>query len=116
MCGIAGIFSNDKFLVQKISSMVESMKHRGPDEKGLWESEYFSFGMSRLSILDVQNGSQPMWFKKIGLIFNGEIYNYKELNEKLCIKAKEVSDTKTLMDIIVSSFVKSSNISNPSIT
>ena len=83
MCGIAGIFSNDKVLVQRISSMVESMKHRGPDEEGLWESEYFSFGMSRLSILDVQNGSQPMWFEKIGIIFNGEIYNYKELKRKL---------------------------------
>lgn len=83
MCGIAGIFSNNKVLVRRISSMVESMKHRGPDEKGIWKSEYFSFGMSRLSILDVKNGSQPMWFKKIGLIFNGEIYNHKELRSKL---------------------------------
>ena len=83
MCGIAGIFSNNKVLVRRISSMVDSMKHRGPDEKGIWKSEYFSFGMSRLSILDVKNGSQPMWFKKIGLIFNGEIYNHKELRSKL---------------------------------
>ena len=83
MCGIAGIFSNNKVLVQRISSMIESMKHRGPDESGLWESEYFSFGMSRLSILDVKNGRQPMWFKKIGLIFNGEIYNHMELKRKL---------------------------------
>ena len=81
MCGIAGIFSNEKIIVKRIFSMVKSMKHRGPDENGSWRSQNFSFGMSRLSILDADNGSQPMWFKKTGIIFNGEIYNHKELKK-----------------------------------
>lgn len=67
--------------------MTDALIHRGPDEEGLWvdESKGAYLGHRRLSILDVAGGRQPMWTRdgKLGIVFNGEIYNFAELRQEL---------------------------------
>lgn len=88
MCGISGIIDFNKSTSNKldyIELMNNSLEHRGPDDSGMWENENqtLAFGHRRLSILDLsQAGHQPMHDSKNVLIFNGEIFNFKELNQK----------------------------------
>ncbi len=67
--------------------MTGALIHRGPDEEGLWadESKGAYLGHRRLSILDVADGHQPMWTRdgRLGIVFNGEIYNFAELRQEL---------------------------------
>ena len=87
MCGINGIvsLSNTFSLFDKLNVMNDLIKHRGPDDDGVFfESNMFyniCFGMRRLSIIDITNGAQPIFTEdnRYGVVFNGEIYNYKEL-------------------------------------
>ncbi|MBU4501894.1 MAG: asparagine synthase (glutamine-hydrolyzing) [Nanoarchaeota archaeon] len=83
MCGIAGVYGlSDKRLVK---SMCDKLIHRGPDEEGYYTDENVSLGMRRLSIIDLETGSQPIFNedKSMVVVFNGEIYNFKELKEEL---------------------------------
>jgi asparagine synthase (glutamine-hydrolysing) len=58
--------------------------HRGPDDAGLWATDGFAFAMRRLSIIDIAGGHQPMWSDDgVGIVFNGEIYNYRALRDEL---------------------------------
>ena len=101
MCGIAGIINTKKNLRKTISSLNLSIKHRGPDDSGY----YFDFNknialtMSRLSIIGLDEGKQPKISndQKIILFFNGEIYNYKNLNKSFFPKYKFKSDTDILL-------------------
>lgn len=83
MCGIAGFIGHpDKELLQR---MKESIRHRGPDQEGVFISQECSFAHQRLSIIDLsEKGRQPMSTKdgRFTVVFNGEIYNYKELRQK----------------------------------
>ena len=93
MCGIAGILntkSHQGFSRNEITETIErmslSLSHRGPDANGVWIDKEIAFGHRRLSILDTSNaGNQPMHLKKSGLVlvFNGEIYNFRELRTVL---------------------------------
>ena len=87
MCGINGIISLKKSLYngQKlIKKMNSSVVHRGPDNSGIWTNNIVFLGHQRLSILDLSElSNQPMTFKNFVLIFNGEIYNFIEIREKL---------------------------------
>ena len=90
MCGIVGIASaviNDEARNHKISQMLKSIEHRGPDDSGIFSSAPVSIGMVRLSVVDLHSGSQPMILTKckkpLEIVFNGEIYNHKELRETL---------------------------------
>jgi asparagine synthase (glutamine-hydrolysing) len=84
MCGICGIFGiEDKSLIEK---MISVMKHRGPDDHGIYTDTNFSMGHARLSIIDLsERGRQPMSNENgdIWLSVNGEIYNFKELKVAL---------------------------------
>ena len=87
MCGIAGIRANlskEKCLaiVEKMNSCLE---HRGPDDEGVFAEDGFAFAMRRLSIIDLSGGHQPMWDEQnsLGVVLNGEIYNYRALRERL---------------------------------
>jgi len=83
MCGINGFNFKDQKLIEKMN---EKIKHRGPDGHGIYLDNNFSLGHRRLSIIDLsEKGKQPMFNedKSLCLIFNGEIYNFKELKEKL---------------------------------
>jgi asparagine synthase (glutamine-hydrolysing) len=86
MCGIAGIIGDfDKASGETIiQKMLQVIKHRGPDSNGFWSKDVFAFGMQRLSIIDLAGGDQPIWDDSgVGIIFNGEIYNFKSLRSSL---------------------------------
>ncbi len=88
MCGIAGIIFPDTSLAhqQRLQQMANSMLHRGPDGEGYWinENNTVGFAHRRLSIIDLSSAAaQPMHCLHYTIIFNGEIYNYIELKDKL---------------------------------
>ena len=103
MCGISGIYSP----VNKIDSgiielMSDKLHHRGPDEEGYYHNEYFHFGHKRLKIIDLGKGQQPMISDdgRYVLVYNGELYNYKELRsnlEKNNFTFDTQSDTEVLL-------------------
>ena len=86
MCGITGFTHRDGvFDPARIGTVTDSLNHRGPDQQGTYESAQISLGAVRLKIIDLQAGDQPM-FSTDGntvLVFNGEIYNYRELRVEL---------------------------------
>src|SRR5437763_1252109 len=92
MCGIAGIVSADVDATHSpsLSRMLKAQEHRGPDGEGAWSGvvgDYsVALGHLRLAIIDLTDaGRQPMFLPdgSHGLIFNGEIYNYKEIRGEL---------------------------------
>ena len=106
MCGIAGILSENPDLVsgEKLVKMTDSIIHRGPDGYGHWISEdgQIGFGHRRLSILDLsETGAQPMHYMgRYTITFNGEIYNYLEIRDRLLEKGyrfRSNSDTEVLL-------------------
>jgi len=81
MCGIAGFIGNDR---KKISSMLDSINHRGPDDRGVFTDDKITLGHVRLSILDLSfHGHQPMEFDNLVIVLNGEVYNFKEIRKSL---------------------------------
>ena len=110
MCGITGIYiANNPSEIQKdtLIKMRETLIHRGPDDKGLYISsdKKLGLGFRRLAIIDLSKaGNQPMFNedKKISLVFNGEIYNFQELKEKLIKKGhqfKSRTDSEVLLHL-----------------
>ena len=85
MCGIAGYIGNRNFNKKIILELLEIMKKRGPDNQkylrmNVKKNIFSNFFFSRLSIIDTKKRSnQPFRYKNLTLIFNGEVYNYKEL-------------------------------------
>ncbi|MFL5624907.1 MAG: asparagine synthase (glutamine-hydrolyzing) [Ktedonobacteraceae bacterium] len=88
MCGIAGFIdvqhSYDN-AEQLIDSMCKVIRHRGPDDQGTWVGDGTALGMRRLSIIDLSGGHQPIFNEdqSILVVFNGEIYNFRELQKEL---------------------------------
>lgn len=82
MCGICGFNFEDADLLRK---MCHAIKHRGPDDEGYFEDGSISLGNTRLSIIDLPGGKQPIYNedKSMVVVYNGEIYNYRELRQKL---------------------------------
>ena len=89
MCGISGIISYKNYCdIDYISSMINDIKHRGPDGSGVFEFKHKSFtlglGHRRLSILDLSpKGNQPMHYLNLTIVYNGEIYNFREIRKEL---------------------------------
>ena len=91
MCGICGAaFANRISEAEvRVRAMSAALQHRGPDQEGLLANDPrapgLALGMRRLSIIDLPGGHQPAWNenKDVAVIFNGEIYNYRELRERL---------------------------------
>ena len=90
MCGIAGFIdraTGEAEAAALLGRMLSRIRHRGPDGEGTYQSPAhgLALGMRRLSIIDLEGGSQPIWNEDqtIGVIFNGEIYNYQELQLQL---------------------------------
>ena len=102
MCGIAGVLGPAERTSQVIGPMLEVIHHRGPDDSGSYVGSDFAFGMTRLSIIDIAGGHQPMWSLdgSVGIVFNGEIYNYRELDAELTeagLPPRSSSDTDTIL-------------------
>ncbi|MFP4640866.1 MAG: asparagine synthase B [Dehalococcoidia bacterium] len=101
MCGIAGCIGTRD--TETISRMLDALPHRGPNDRGLHTLDNAVFGHTRLSIVDVARGHQPILTnrERTGIICNGEIYNFRQLREKLLPKydfATE-SDTETILHL-----------------
>jgi len=106
MCGIAGIISSNNSLnINRMTDVLKVIQHRGPDGEGIWMSENNKvlLGHRRLSIIDLSvSANQPMISNDndIIIVFNGEIYNYKELKEQLFsygFEFKTNSDTEVII-------------------
>jgi asparagine synthase (glutamine-hydrolysing) len=80
MCGIAGVFH--KSAPEDVQRMLEKITHRGPDGRGIHNSASGCLGHTRLAIIDVQGGRQPMCMEDAWIAFNGEIYNFRELAQE----------------------------------
>lgn len=111
MCGIAGIRSYNGLLNKnRVMEMCKSLEHRGPDGQGIWlgSEKYICLGHRRLSILDLStNGAQPMISEddRYAISFNGEIYNYLELKNKLK-KNGEKFKTKTDTEVLLRLYMR----------
>jgi asparagine synthase (glutamine-hydrolysing) len=82
--------------------MVATLRHRGPDQQGIFSSDLFSFGAARLKIIDLEGGNQPIHVNggETGIVFNGEIYNHLQIRaelEKLGHTFTSHSDTETVL-------------------
>ncbi len=86
MCGIAGLAGrgfSKKYLHQSILSACQKLRHRGPDQQGFYLDEGVVLGIQRLAIRDRIHGSQPMTYRGYTIVYNGELYNCKEIKEEL---------------------------------
>src|SRR5216684_4219064 len=105
MCGIAGFVDVERdreHAVELIDRMCRVIRHRGPDDQGTWAGDGAALGMRRLAIIDLSGGHQPIFNedKSVLVVFNGEIYNYRELQKELqerghCFNTK--SDTEAIV-------------------
>lgn len=102
MCGFVGFIDHINAKEQVIKKMADTITHRGPDEDGYFIHEEIALGFRRLSIVDLELSHQPMKSEdgnKV-LVFNGEIYNYKEIREELIQKGYRFQtngDTEVLL-------------------
>lgn len=108
MCGIAGIVSWDgpPVTLQELDSMCAAISHRGPDDQGMYlgKGRKVGLGMRRLSIIDVNTGRQPVRNEdgSVWVVFNGEIYNFKELRRELEQRGHvfyTATDTETIVHL-----------------
>ena len=85
MCGICGIVAPGGVSRPAVSLMSDAIRHRGPDDEGFYSDGVAALGHRRLSIIDLEGGHQPLSNEdgSLWIVFNGEIYNYRELRERL---------------------------------
>src|SRR5689334_10342391 len=92
MCGIYGSFLKEGASPQEaLAAAQKRLRHRGPDETGLFREESLALGHARLSIIDLSTGQQPMQSSdgRYVIVFNGEIYNFQELRDRCCKEGYE---------------------------
>ena len=99
MCGIIVIVGAEK---ERVSQCLDFIKHRGPDDNGIYQDNFISLGHQRLSIIDIsENGHQPMISSDGShvIVFNGEVYNHRELRDEFLtdVLFKGHSDTETIL-------------------
>jgi asparagine synthase (glutamine-hydrolysing) len=106
MCGIAGFYGNlnKEQSVPTLQRMLTRIKHRGPDQSGVYVSSKAAIGSVRLSIIDLSSGTMPISNQddSLWIVFNGEIFNYIELKEDLLLKNhsfKTHSDTEVILHL-----------------
>ena len=106
MCGITGIYALNlagKMHMINLSNATAQIERRGPDARGVWMNDFVGLGHRRLSIIDVSyNASQPMKDAdgRYTIVYNGEIYNFRELKDELLgrgVEFKSTSDTEVLL-------------------
>jgi len=108
VCGICGVAftSRSKDAELRVRAMAAALRHRGPDEEGFLicdpRAPGLALGMRRLSIIDLAGGQQPVWneTRDVAVIQNGELYNYRELRERLTLlghRFSTQSDTEILV-------------------
>lgn len=102
MCGIVGFVNNKENKEKIIKDMSKKIEHRGPDGEGFYIDDNCALAHRRLAIIDLNTGAQPIYNedKSKVIIYNGEVYNFKELKEAL-LKKKHVFKTKTDTEVIL---------------
>ena len=109
MCGIVGFVDKKKKKEKEkiIKEMADQIIHRGPDGEGYYTDDLVALGHRRLSIIDVEGGSQPIYNQdgSLAIIFNGEIYNYQALKKELEEKGY-VFQTKTDTEVILHGYAE----------
>ncbi len=109
MCGIAGFFSvSQRFSEPELQAMTDSLAHRGPNASGYFKDAIVGLGHRRLSVIDLSdNASQPMHSadKRYVMVYNGEVYNYREIATELKLKYKtnfrSASDSEAILEAYV---------------
>ena len=107
MCGIAGILNLNNYKKIELTQLernISYLKHRGPNESGVYIDDFIGLVQTRLSIIDLFNGTQPIHNenKRYWIVFNGEIYNYIELKRDLKNKGHQFyteTDTEVLLHL-----------------
>jgi len=104
MCGIAGGVDRVGVESRALGRALEAIRHRGPDDCGTYVDRSVALGMRRLAIIDVRGGDQPIANEdgNVLVVFNGEIYNYRELRKQLASRGhvfKTDSDTEVLVHL-----------------
>ena len=117
MCGITGGIGPQAPNLQLIENQLISMKHRGPDSTGTFVNKGIGLGMCRLAIVEVVAGTQPASDEagEVRIVWNGEIYNYKELRNKLLaagIKCRDSSESEVLLKLYLEYGLKFVNLLN----
>ena len=102
MCGFVGFVDKTKDKEKTIKKMADLIKHRGPDSDGYYTDDDIALGFRRLSIIDLEGGTQPIYNEEKNklIFFNGEIYNYKYLKEDLIEKGHKFS-TNTDTEVVL---------------
>ena len=107
MCGIVGIidFNNPEPKEPLLRRMLGLIRHRGPDSFGIYVDKTAGLGSTRLSILDLEGGDQPIHNEdqSVWIVYNGEIFNYPELTENLKSKGHKFY-TNTDTEVLVHSY------------
>jgi asparagine synthase (glutamine-hydrolysing) len=105
MCGICGIVGKGSEKRQLLGSMCALLQHRGPDHNGSFFDENIGLGHQRLSIIDLVSGDQPIYNedRSIVLVYNGEMYNFKDFRTKLIAKGHQFA-TRTDAEILVHAY------------
>src|SRR6267154_4053301 len=107
MCGICGFYeykTHDRVDRHVLGDMLDVIRHRGPDDSGVYLDKDVALGMRRLSIIDLSGGKQPISNEDgtIVIVFNGEIYNFQELREQLRSRGhslRTASDTEVIVHL-----------------
>ena len=104
MCGIAGVLGPPERTSTLLPRMLQAITHRGPDDSGEYVGPELAFGTTRLAIIDLDGGHQPMWAPGdlVGIVYNGEIYNAQEINEGLSAQGSKFAtqcDTETVLQL-----------------
>src|SRR5215813_2447351 len=107
MCGICGIFDiGGENIVQRstLKAMADTISHRGPDDDGFYTRGSVGLAHRRLSIIDLAGGHQPLANEDetVWIVFNGEIYNFEELNRQYLSHGHQFrtrSDTETIVHL-----------------
>jgi asparagine synthase (glutamine-hydrolysing) len=103
MCGICGIIGARE--EERLQKMNQAITHRGPDQEGYYFNDTISLGNKRLSIIDLNTGDQPIYNedKSMVIVFNGEIYNFKNLKTELLSKGHKFY-TETDTEVIIHAY------------
>jgi asparagine synthase (glutamine-hydrolysing) len=103
MCGICGQVNYEGIVPETVQAMADTLRHRGPDDQGLYVDEFVGLGHRRLSIIDLDGGHQPMCNEdqSLWIVFNGEIYNYRDLRSRLkhTHQFRTDSDTEVILHL-----------------
>lgn len=118
MCGIAGFYSlNKQFTNTDLQAMTTALQHRGPDAAGYFTSADNAVGLGhrRLSIIDLSTAAnQPMFSQneRYAMVFNGEVYNFQEIEKQLGIQPRTTSDSEIILEAFVQKGVEAVNLFN----